>query len=65
MNQTYTIKFIHRINEDGSIDSICRDCFTTIATARSRGDLEPEEHKHDCEPMLLERYTRYKKVAVR
>ncbi len=62
MNQTYTIKFIHRINEDGSIDSICRDCFATIATARSRGQLEPEERKHACEPMLLARYGQYKKV---
>lgn len=65
MNQTYTIKFIHRINEDGSIDSICRDCFVTIATARSRADLEFEERRHACEPMLLERYTRYKKVMAR
>jgi len=54
MNQTYTIKFIHRINEDGSIDSICRDCFVTIASARSRSDLEPQERQHACEPMLLE-----------
>jgi hypothetical protein len=65
MNHTYTIKFIHRINEDGSIDSICRDCFVTIATGRSRADLEQQEHHHACEPTLLERYTRYKKVAVR
>ena len=36
MAQTYTIKFIHRINGDGSIDSICRECFVTIATAYSR-----------------------------
>jgi hypothetical protein len=62
MNQTYTIKFIHRINEDGSIDSICRDCFVTIATGRSRSDLEAQERTHACEPMLLERY---KKVAAR
>jgi hypothetical protein len=64
MNQTYTIKFIHRINEDGSIDSICRDCFTTIATGRLRSDLESQERQHACEPMLLERYSGYKKVSV-
>ena len=56
MAQTYTIKFIHRINQDGSIDSICRDCFLTIATALSRSELEYEERQHVCEPMLLERY---------
>lgn len=65
MNQTYTIKFIHRINEDGSIDSICRDCFVTIATGRTRSDLEAQERQHTCEPMILERYAGYKKVAVR
>lgn len=65
MNQTYTIKFIHRINEDGSIDSICRDCFVTIATARSRTALELEERKHACEPMILERYAGYKKLSAR
>lgn len=56
MGQTYTIKFIHRINEDGSIDSICRDCFVTVATAKSTSELEHEERQHDCEPVLLERY---------
>jgi hypothetical protein len=60
MTQTYTIKFIHRINEDGSIDSICRDCFITIATAFSRAELALQEQNHACEPMLLERY---KKVS--
>jgi hypothetical protein len=62
MDQTYTIKFIHRINQDGSIDSICRDCFVTVATAKSATDLEREEHHHTCEPVLL---LRYKKVMVR
>jgi hypothetical protein len=62
MGQTYTIKFIHRINEDGSIDSICRDCFVTVATARSTSDLEDGEHEHACEPALIQRY---KKVVAR
>jgi hypothetical protein len=56
MAQTYTIKFIHRINGDGSIDSICRECFVTIATAYSRSELERDEQAHACEPVLLERY---------
>jgi hypothetical protein len=56
MAQTYTIKFIHRINGDGSIDSICRECFVTIATAYSRSELARDEQAHACEPVLLERY---------
>lgn len=61
MAQTYTLQFIHRLNEDGTIDSICGDCFATIATATSSADLEGEERKHCCDPALLEWY---KKVRV-
>jgi hypothetical protein len=62
MTQTYTLQFIHRLNRDGSIDSICRDCFITVATARSQSELEQEERKHSCERFLVERY---KKVQAR
>jgi len=61
MAPTYTLQFIHRLNEDGTIDSICGDCFITVATARSCSALEHEERKHCCNPWLLERY---KKVQV-
>jgi hypothetical protein len=42
MTQTHTVQFIHRLNEDGTIDSICRDCFVTIATEESASVLERE-----------------------
>lgn len=60
MTQTYTIQFLHRLNDDGTIDSICRECFVTIATALSRGELQLEERKHHCEPELLERYKNHR-----
>jgi hypothetical protein len=56
MTQTHTVQFVHRLNEDGTIDSICRDCFATIATEVSESVLEREERKHRCESWLLERY---------
>lgn len=56
MTQTFTLQFLHRLNEDGTIDSICRDCFLTVATARSGSVLEHEERKHHCDSLLLERY---------
>lgn len=56
MAQTYTIQFLHRLNDDGTIDSICRECFITVANALSRAELVQEEQKHHCEPRLLERY---------
>jgi hypothetical protein len=56
MTQAYTLQFIHRLNKDGTIDSICRDCFVTVATARSQPDLKREELQHVCQRYLLERY---------
>ncbi len=56
MAHTYTLQFTHRLNDDGTIDSICRNCFTTIATAKSGSALEGEEHRHCCDAYLLERY---------
>ena len=58
MIQTHTARFVHRLNDDGTIDSICSDCFVTVATAVSesvleRSVLEHEERKHDCAPMPL------------
>ena len=56
MTQTYTVQFVHRLNEDGTIASICQNCFATIATEESESVLEREERKHCCDPWLLERY---------
>jgi len=56
MSQSYTLQFIHRLNDDGTIDSICRECFVTVATALSGTDLHRDEQQHKCETTLLERY---------
>ena len=56
MSRAYTLQFLHRINNDGTIDSICRECFITVATARFGSALAREEQRHSCDPSLLERY---------
>ena len=48
-------KFIRLEKKDGTVDSICRNCFVTIATARLKSDLESEECKHICETYGLQR----------
>lgn len=48
--------FAHRANTDGSIDSICRLCFATIATAQWAQELAARERDHVCDPWVLERY---------
>ena len=56
MTATDKIQFVHRLNVDGTVDSICRDCFVTVATSISEITLQREERSHRCDPSLLERY---------
>lgn len=43
--------FIHRLNKDGSVDSICTQCFLTVASvvrASTEPELERAEALHRC-----------------
>jgi hypothetical protein len=40
--------FGHRHNDSGTFDSICRECFMTIATESSESALLKYEQDHDC-----------------
>ena len=49
------LRFAHRTLNDGSVDSICMNCF--LAISRSRGDFKVTEKElveieaaHECEP---------------
>ena len=44
-------KFQRRRNRDGTHESICMDCFTAIATAKRKADLDQHESAHVCEPV--------------
>ena len=50
-----TDQFVHRQNRDNTIDSICRSCFATVATAMWEADLDAAEIDHSCDRMMLER----------
>ena len=42
--------FAHRQNRDSSIDSICRKCYRTIASANIESELIAHEQRHLCDP---------------
>jgi hypothetical protein len=43
--------FSHRFNgRIDIVDSICRDCFRTVATATQAANLKEAEERHSCEP---------------
>jgi hypothetical protein len=44
------IAFARRQNHDSSIDSICKTCYQTIASADTIGQLEATEENHVCDP---------------
>jgi len=48
-------KFVRRHNQDGSHDSICTDCETTVASVENEWQLPPLESAHICDPMNLYR----------
>lgn len=48
--------FAHRLNDDGTFDSICPRCFATVAVKRNETELDSEERRHVCNPRVAERY---------
>jgi hypothetical protein len=45
--------FPHRTNHDGTVNSICLQCFQTIASHKSESEVEEIEKTHVCRSSLL------------
>jgi hypothetical protein len=41
--------FLHRFNHEGNWESMCSECFLTVAKAKLETDLEAHEENHVCE----------------
>lgn len=46
--------FAHRKNDNGTVDSICRNCFATIGTELSEIALGECEARHKCDEFARE-----------
>ena len=42
--------YAHRLNSDGTFDSICLHCFLTVTTANTETELVFGEAQHSCPP---------------
>jgi hypothetical protein len=51
-------RFSHRANKDGSFDSICHQCFRTVASKPHEAELIDPEREHVCEDRVLDRFLR-------
>jgi len=54
----------HRSNPDGTIDSICPRCYTTIGTSTWEYELERLEAEHVCNTIELKFFETLKKKPV-
>ena len=52
------VAFTRRQNYDSTVDSICMNCFLTVARG-SEATLEDAEQKHDCDQAIMDECTRY------
>lgn len=48
MNAAGDLEFAHRLNADGTFDSICMSCFLTVGTAENERLLAGQENIHQC-----------------
>lgn len=46
--QAASSRYPHRLNKDGSCDSICAVCFATVGSARNEAELARLEDDHVC-----------------
>jgi hypothetical protein len=46
-------KFPHRLNRDGSFDSICLKCFATVANTATEIELTAHDKTHACDHAML------------
>jgi hypothetical protein len=53
MNPLATSGFPHRHNTNGSYDSICTTCHSTVASACIEAQLDAYERDHSCNPSRI------------
>lgn len=50
--------FPHKRNVDGTIESFCSECFSTVASAGAEGELQVAENAHVCKGLKLSKVLR-------
>jgi hypothetical protein len=57
MHSTSNSSFPHRHNANQTHDSICTNCFVTVATVLNESELAGHETAHVCDPVDLYRFS--------
>jgi hypothetical protein len=56
-------RYPHRLNRDGSCESICTVCLATIASVANEADLAHHEDEHVCSQARLNDLCKYPPTA--
>jgi hypothetical protein len=64
MVHQFTPNFPHRLNADGSYDSVCTLCHLTVATAKVEAALSHYERSHKCDPVRIYEVSPYRLGAI-
>lgn len=54
--------FPHRMNNDGTTDSICPKCFTTVGCSTWEADLDRMEAAHICDPARVACFSQHRRT---
>ena len=57
-------EFSHRMNKDGTTDSICPRCFITVGRSTWEAELDRMEAAHTCDPVRLASFTQHRRMPV-
>lgn len=63
-NHFVYFEFPHRMNKDGTIDSICPRCFAKVGCSTWEADLDRLEAAHTCEPARLNSFNQHRRMPV-
>jgi hypothetical protein len=61
-NHFVHFEFPHRMNKDGTIDSVCPRCFVTIGCSTWEADLDRMEAAHVCESSRLNSFNQHRRM---
>ena len=59
-----SLELPHRMNPDGTIDSICPLCYATVGKDRSESQLERMEADHICDPDELAHFEECRRLTL-
>jgi hypothetical protein len=64
MAQLAALTFAHRVNSNGTTDSICRTCLAIVVNAFWEADLEAAERNHECDSLRVEQIRTFREKPV-